>query len=202
MLWKAFLKKSDDKNKVLDGGSAMENWYHTNGFPFKSFRVLYYNVTITEEMRKSTESKYDIVTLTEEIWPALMEYDRNVYPKFDRTKILRAWFTGDAVSVVVAMNAGKIVGYGSIHKKPSPHTDYSLRNIFADDEEVIEAILCNMLSGLPLGALVWFWLMDDKPLPKYIQHSVYLGETARRMYSKYSLEVNTEKMWFASAHIV
>lgn len=201
-LFKAFLEKAKGKNMVLDGGSTMEDWYYTHGLPFKSLKVRYYNLTIKDDMKKSFDSNNEIVTFSEDLWPVLMEYDKKVYPNFDRRSILHAWFTSKDVRVVVAMDSMKIVGYGSIVKKPSSDTEYSLRNIFADSEEVIEAILHNMLSDLEPGALVRLWLIEDKPLPKYIQHSVYMGETARRMYSKYIIEVCTEKMWFATAHIV
>lgn len=180
----------------------MEKWYKTHGFPFQAFKVYFHHVNVTAEMKKSIDTKYDTVTLREDTWPALIEYDRKVYPKFDRTKLLRAWFTGDDVRVVVAMDAGKVVGYGSIHKKPNASNRYGIRNVFGDNEEVINAILHDMLSPLPVGTMASFMLVEDKHLPTYVQHSDMVEESALRMFSKAKIEMNTDRMWFASAHMV
>ncbi|XP_045206556.2 uncharacterized protein LOC123558753 [Mercenaria mercenaria] len=200
LLWTAMLEKAGDQNIVLDGGPDMADWYIAHGFPFQAYKVQFCVVKVTSDMKQSIQSSYDTVTLTENMWPALMEYDRQVYPTFDRTRILRAWFSGELVRVAVAMKAGKIVGYGSIHRKPN--NEYGLRNVFGDNEDVIEALLYNMLSGLPIGTVVHFMILEDKPLPKYIHHSVPVEETAIRMFNKVKIETNTDKIWLATAHIV
>ena len=194
------LDKAGDQNIVLDGGPEMADWYINHGFPYQAYKVQFYTVKITGDMKQNIQFKYDTVTLEESMWPGVMEYDRQVYPNFDRTRILHACFTGDDVRGVVAMDAGKIAGYGSIHRKPNG--EYGLRNIFGDNENAIEALLHNMLSKLPEGTVVHFMMPDDKPLPKYMQHSKKVDETAIRMFNKVKIETNTDKMWFATAHIV
>lgn len=200
LLWKAMLEKAGDQNIVLDGGPEMADWYIAHGFPYQAYKVQFYAVKVNDEMKQNIMFKYDTKTLMESMWPDLMKYDSQVYTNFDRTRLLRAWFTGDDVRVAVAMEAGKIVGYGSIHRKPNG--EYGLRNIFGDNEDVIEALLHNMLSGLPEGTVVHFMMPEDKPLPKYIQHSMKVEETAVRMFNKVKIETNNEKIWFATAHTV
>lgn len=200
LIWKAMLERAGNQNIVLDGGSKMGDWYTDHGFPFHTFKILFHLVTVTMDMKKSIQSKYETTALSDDMWPSLMEYDKYVYTSFDRERILRAWFAGDKVRVVIAKDAGEIVGYGSIHRMP--HNHYGIRNVFADNEAVIETILHDMLADLPEGTTVHFTLVDGKPLPKYIQHSVYLEETAQRMFSKFKIETNTDKMWLATAHVL
>jgi hypothetical protein len=96
------------------------------------------------------------------------------------------------------MEAGKIAGYSSIHRKPNG--EYGLRNIFGDNEDVIEAFLHNMLSGLPEGTVVHFMMPEDKPLLKYIQHSMEVGETVTRIFYKFKIETNNDKLLFTTVH--
>ncbi|XP_053397017.1 uncharacterized protein LOC123551560 [Mercenaria mercenaria] len=199
VLWKAMLQRAGNQNIALDAVNVMVDWYKENGLHFQTFRTFCCFFTITDDMKKSYLSNYDTITLSEEMWPALMAYDRYTYPNFDRTTILRAWFSGDDVRVAVAMDAGKIVGYGSIHKKPN--NEYGLRNVCGDNENVIEALLHDIVSGLPKGAVVYFFLLDDKPLPTYIKHSVKYDEAVVRMYSKFKIET-TAKMWLAAVFFV
>lgn len=201
LLWKASLERAGNDNIVLDGGPEMADWYKAHGFPHHTFKVFFHKVIVTEEMKADVQSRYEVVDLTESMWPELMEYDKLVYPNFNREKFLRGWFTGtDDVRVVVAKDAGKIVGYGSIHKKPKQ--EYGMRNVFADDENVLEAMMRRMFENLPVGTVIHFMLVGGKPLPKYIKHSIQKHETAERMFSKEEIKTNTGRMWFATAHIV
>ncbi|XP_045196520.2 uncharacterized protein LOC123551554 [Mercenaria mercenaria] len=199
-LWKAMVQRAGNQNIALDAVKGMVDWYKKNGLQFQTFRTFYHIFTITDDMKKSYASNYETIALSEEMWPALLAYDQYVYPNFDRTAILRAWFSGEDVHVAVAMDAGKIVGYGSIHKKPN--NEYGLRNVFGDNEDVIQALLHDMVSGLQKGAVVHFFLLDEKRLPTYIKHSVKYEEAPVRMYSKVRIETNTARMWIATAHLI
>ncbi|XP_052767919.1 uncharacterized protein LOC128208400 [Mya arenaria] len=199
-IWRAMIDKAGDMNIALDSEPYMVDYYGKNGFMFKTFKVAFYNVEMLETMKGNASTKYKIKTLTEDMWPLVMAYDRQVYPSLDRERILRAWFGVGDVRGVVAIDQGTIVGYGCIHKKEGKQ--YGLRNVFADSEEVLEAMLRDMFAVVPVGYVVRFMKVDGKPMPKFIQHSVDADDSALRMFNKFKIETNEEKMWFASAHIL
>lgn len=200
-LWKAMLAKAGDTNIALDGAPAMVDWYKDkNGFKFQSFKVWFHNITINEEMKKVTENKYQIIQLSDEHWPSLMEYDHLVYPNFDREKILRAWFADEAVQVFLAMKEGRIVGYGSIHEQSD--NVYALRNTYADNEDVLEEILRRMFANLPVGTVARFMLFDGKPMPNYLKSADESKDSARRLFNKAPIESNPDKMWLGTAQII
>lgn len=199
-IWDAMIKKAGDMNIALDSEPYMVEWYKKRGFKYSSFKVTFYNVAISEEMKKGHQPSCECRDLTDDLWPMVVKYDRQVYPTIDRERILRAWFGVDGCRAVVALRGNEVVGYGSIHKKPNQQ--YGLRNVFANDETVIETLLMDLFNDIPEGYVVRFMKVDDKPMPKCIEHSVDMADSALRMYNKFLIETKTDKMWFTSAHIL
>ncbi|KAL4229694.1 hypothetical protein ACF0H5_010082 [Mactra antiquata] len=199
-LWQAMIAKAGDNNIALDGAPAMVNWYKKNGFQFQSFKVWFHNITVTDEMKLTHTFKYDIQRLSEGHWPALMEYDRLVYPNFNRERILRAWFADELVEVFLVMKGESVLGYGSIHKQSD--NVYAVRNVYADNEDVLEEILRKMFDKLPTGTVARFMLIDGKPMPQYLKSADESADSAQRLFNKQMIETNVERMWLGTAHII
>ncbi|XP_053400785.1 uncharacterized protein LOC128557437 [Mercenaria mercenaria] len=199
-IWKALMDRVGDKNVALDGAPEMHDWYEKQGFVHTSYEVLFYTITKSNFTQTENQSNYKLVPLSDDMWPSLMVYDKQVYPDIDREQILRAWFTGKDVKIVIALDDNAIVGYGSIHKKSE--NKYGLRNVFADNESVFENILYELFSNIPDVSNVHFLLIDKKPLPNCLCSSLYDNERTQRMYTKFPIQINTEKVWLATAHFL
>ncbi|KAH3850884.1 hypothetical protein DPMN_093360 [Dreissena polymorpha] len=130
----------------------------------------------------------------------VMKYDRQVYRTLDRERFLRAWFGVDGCRAVVALRCNQVVGYGRIHEKP--RQEYGLRNVFADDDSVVEAILRELFKDVPEAHVVHFMKDEGKPMQKYLEHSVSGDFSGIRIYKKYPVETIADKMWLTSAHIL
>jgi len=199
-IWKAMLEKAGTRNIALDSEPYMEEWYEKQGFVHKTYKVLFYNVKVTEDMKTDVPKSYAVKTLTDDMWSDLLAYDRLVYPDTDREKILRAWLVGDEVRTVVAYDGSRVVGYGSMHRKETEQ--YGLRNVFADSEAVLVAMLRDMFRAVPAGWEVRFMKVEGKAMPAYLAHSVYQNDSALRMFNKFPVRTNVDRIWFGTAHIV
>ncbi|KAL4229693.1 hypothetical protein ACF0H5_010081 [Mactra antiquata] len=195
-IWQAMKEKAGDNNIALDSVPAMMNWYKKNGFQFQSFKVWFHNITLTDKMKLAHTYKYDIQPLSEGHWPALIEYDRLVYPNFNRETILRALFADEFVEVFLVMKGESVLGYGSIHKQSD--NVYALRNVYADNEDVLEDILRKMFDKLLIGTIIRFMLLDGKPMPKYLKSADESNDSVQRLFNKQMIEINVERMWFST----
>ncbi|KAH3854463.1 uncharacterized protein F36G3.2-like [Dreissena polymorpha] len=194
LISQALIERAGDRNIAMDAVSYMGDFYERNGFKFSTSNVAYNTVCVNEAMKKSVQSEFKCRDLTEDLWPMVTKYDRQVYPTLDRERILRAWFCAEGSRAMVAFRVNQVVGYGSIHEKP--HQEYGLKNVFADNESVVEAILRELFKEVPEGRLAHFEKDEGKPMPKYLEHSVSRFDfTGIRMYNKYPLETIGDKMW-------
>ncbi|KAH3850881.1 hypothetical protein DPMN_093357 [Dreissena polymorpha] len=179
----------------------MVDWYEKKGFKFRTSKVAFCQICVNEDLKKAIQSEYTCRDLTQDLWPMVMKYDRQVYPTLDRERILRAWFCVDGCRAVVALRGNQVVGYGSIHEKP--HQEYGLKNVFADNESVVEAIVRELFKDIPEDRLVHFEKDEGKPMPKYLEQSVSRYDySCIRMYNKYPVETIGDKMWLTSAAIL
>ncbi|KAH3854466.1 uncharacterized protein LOC127870795 [Dreissena polymorpha] len=201
LIWQALIERAGNRNIALDAVSYTRDWYENNGFKFSTSKVAYFNVCVNEAVKKSVQSEYTCRDLTEDLWPMMVKYDRQVYPTLNRERILRACFCVDSQRAVVALHSNQVVGYGSIHEKP--HQEYELKNVFADDEGVVEAMLRELFKDVPEGRVVHFEKIEGKPMPKYLERSDSPFDfSGIRMYNKYPVETIGDKMWLSSATIL
>lgn len=193
-LWTAVLDRASGINICVDSGSAMIEWFMKNGFKHKTFLTNYYRITVTEDMKKIGNNVLNIKPLSEELWPSLLKFDRLVYPNYDREMILKAWFTDEDVEVLVAMKDDVVCGYGSIIHRPMDNA-YSLRNVFADDEDVLEEMLSNMFKRIPTGSIVCFnMLQNGKLFPKCLKSCGKSYAYSQRLFTKTVVESRWDKI--------
>lgn len=201
-LWNAMLERAEDRNIILDSVPAMESWYHDQGFQPSTTKVIFYHLVVSEDIKVTVLTKFDFQQLRYDTktWQDVLEYDIQVYRGFNRERIIKTWYVGENVDSLVAYDAGKVVGYGSIHRKPNG--TYGLRNVFADTEDALEAILRKLFEPVKVGSYVRFMLLDGKPLPSYLKHSTTANYFARRMFTKKMIEMDKDKIWLATSHAV
>lgn len=193
-LWKEMLKKSSGKVIVLDGVMDMVPWYKSQGFVFEEFRREIYSGTVTRtaEIKSVDEPNCTIQTLSDELWPQLLEYDRQIY-KIRRDQVLQAWFDSKWSVTLVAMNAGQLVGYTNFHRKCD--SKYNIRALCADSLDIVEKLLDSVLNMIPEGANVSLALMEGKQLPKIVEDFRH-EYSLQRLLTKQVEPPNTEKIYF------
>lgn len=199
-LWATMLDRTKDANVILDGVEKMVPWYKSQGFHFESFKIRNFAGSVTDEMKQrkqSSDQGYEVVPLTSELWPALLNYDRDVYQGIDRGNILRAWLTGDCADVFVAINSNVVVGFGSAIN--SYEDRFCIQTVTADSESIAESILDRLIEKMPAGAVASFALVADKPLPGCFAS---FEETLReqRLFTKYEIDTKREKLFMINHH--
>lgn len=200
-LWAAMMDHTGSTNTCLDGVENMVDYYKARGYGIESFKIRNFTGLITAGMKQTdhTDKKYQIVPLNDRLWPALLNYDNDVYNGVDREKILRAWFTGDCVYAVVALANNAIAGFGSVIN--ANVNEFCIQTLSADNDQVVNEILCNMISKMPVGATVTFSLLADKPIPAcFREFKETVGE--QRLFSHYELSTKREKMFLINHHTI
>ncbi|KAH3854462.1 hypothetical protein DPMN_097004 [Dreissena polymorpha] len=103
LIWEALIERAGNRNIAVYAVSYMADWYEMNGFKFRTSKVAFCKVCVNEDMKKAIHSEYTCRDLTQDLWPMVMKYDRQVYPTLDRERILRTWFGLDGCRAVVAL---------------------------------------------------------------------------------------------------
>ncbi|KAH3842370.1 uncharacterized protein LOC127877013 isoform X1 [Dreissena polymorpha] len=200
-IWQAMMTRCGERNIALDGAKAMVEFYRNQGFVYSTTRVILYLFVIPETIEVQIPSDIDMRPLEEDMWPELLEYDKQVYVNFDRARVLRAWYSLDDITVMVAYQGERIVGYGGIHRKTD--TMFGVRNVLADDEHVAELITRILLQGVPKDSTVYAWMVEGKPIPDFLLRTAQRSQRhCERMYNKRCIDVNRDKIWIASAQIL
>jgi len=203
-LWSVMIASAGGRNICLEGVTAMVPWYIKQGFVYHGHRVVLHTVRITQSMKLGGEpASSNIVPLGDGMWPMLLNYDRKVYRNLDRNcreRILRACLGDADVNAVIATDVTGVVGYGSIHKKENDA--YGIRYVYADDADVVDALLQALLADVPESSLMYFWPMVGKDVPERLRGGdLKTHETALRMYTKAKLDIDEDYAWLASAHL-
>lgn len=197
-LWSAMLNAAAGNNLVLDGAAPIKDWYKEHGFYYEAYYSTFCSGIITSKEFMADHSVYNIVPLSEELWPTLIEYDSLIYP-YSRERVLRAWFHGPDTYSVVALHGKRLVGYANFHWKSENHCN--VRALYADNQDVADALLVNLLKKVHVGSKAAFNLLSDKPLPKYFADFKRF-QTAHRLFTREISPVQTDKIFFNTTHMV
>ncbi|XP_060564523.1 uncharacterized protein LOC132723763 isoform X2 [Ruditapes philippinarum] len=193
-IWRDLLERAGQRIVCLDSLIGSVKWYRKQGFKYESFKLHAYCTIMTSDMNNSIQSSYNLQPVTESTWSCLLDYDKQVFLNLDREKSLRAWCR-DATTVV-AFSDNIVVGYGCIHNKYEGV--YGLRNVFGDNETVVESILRYLTAQLQHGSEVYFTLIEGKPIPKFMGKNCRFLGTSQRMFNRSVVAVNCEKIWIHS----
>ena len=197
-LWKDLISRAGHNNICLDSVYESLQWYKAQGFIYESFKLHSYSTFVNNEMKDTFKSPYNVVHLSECLWPRLMEYDKQVFLDLDREQYLR--ISSCAAVAAVAMFNDSVVGFGFIHKKYDGV--YGVRNVLADNETVFETLLRHLTAQIPEGSEIVYSLFDDKILPKYLTASCKFHGTTIRLYNKSVVKIQCEKLWLASVNSI
>ncbi|XP_045172926.1 uncharacterized protein LOC123534655 [Mercenaria mercenaria] len=197
-LWAAMLEATKDNILVLDGISDMKEWYKQQGFSYEGYRAIFCQGTISSNETASLQNSYNIVPLSDDIWPALIAYDKQVYP-YSRERALQAWFYGADRYSVVALLDKCVVGYVNCHWKSEKKCN--IRALNADNDVIAEALLSNLLNNISLGSVVSFNLLGDKPIPKCLPE-IKSFKYVHRLFTKGMPGIRSEKIFFPTAHMI
>jgi hypothetical protein len=80
----------------------------------------------------------------------LLDYDAAFFPD-DRRRFVRLWLAQAGSAARAARREGRLAGYGAIRPCRS---GYKVGPLFADDAELADRLLCELLAGVPAGAPV------------------------------------------------
>ena len=203
-LWSAMMASAGERNVCLDGAKAMVPWYTKQGFVHHGHRVVLHTVRVTQAMKLGgAHAAIKVASLGNGMWPMLLDYDRKVYRNLDRNcreRILRACLGDADVKAVMATNVTGVVGYGSIHRKENDA--YGIRYVYADDADVVDALLRTLLVDVSEGSLLYFWPVVGKDVLERLRGGdLKTYETGLRMYTKAKLDIDENYAWLVSAHL-
>lgn len=198
-VWNAVVEASRPGNIVLDGVQAMVPWYRKQGFTHSGMDVTTYSFRVTGSIKKPVQCGVSVIDLCDSHWPGVLTLDRTVYPTLDRERVLRAFMVGNDVRTVVADDGREVVGIGSVHKKTEGL--YGLRNVIATNEQVAEAIVRELLVGLPQESKVLFRVPVGKK-PMELLGGAEQGSLNTRLHSDKTIEICTDNLWMALCNIV
>lgn len=200
-LWSAMLNRTRGSKCIgLDGVLAMKDWYTKQGFVYEPFQGdCYVGSLDTVDMTTDLGSAVCTVTpLSQEMWPALLDYDRDVYP-YCRERVLRAWFRGQESHTVVALSEGNVTGYGNFHTENN--TEHHIRALCGDNKAIAETILYSMFENVPNGSTLQFRLLSDKTVP-----TVFSGfksrSTCYRMFTNACPGIKTNRIYINAAEML
>ncbi|XP_045173635.2 uncharacterized protein LOC123535148 [Mercenaria mercenaria] len=197
-LWEAMLKVTKDNTLVLDGVSQMKGWYEKRGFSFEAHSARSFHGTFSFQESVTLRNSYNIVPLSDDIWSALIAYDKQIYP-YSREHVLRAWFCGADRYTAVAFLDKSVVGYANIHWKSKK--ECNIRVLNADNDVIADTLLLNLLQHIPLGSKVSFILMEGKPIPKYLSN-FKSSVTGHKLFTKEMTGIQTDKIIFHMCHTI
>ncbi|XP_045172659.2 uncharacterized protein LOC123534459 [Mercenaria mercenaria] len=197
-LWEAMLKVTKDNTLVLDGVSQMKGWYEKRGFSFEAHSASSYHGTLSSQESVTLQNPYNIVSLSDDIWSALIAYDQQIYP-YSREHVLRAWFCGVDRYTAVAFLDESVVGYANLHWKSKK--ECNIRVLNADNDVIADTLLLNLLQHIPLGSNVSFILLEDKPIAKYFSNFKISG-TEHKLFTKEITGIQTDKIIFHTGHTI
>ena len=197
-LWTAMMERRGNKMLVLDSVSGLKEWYKRQGFIYETFSVKGFKGIFSHDVTASVDSSYKCVPLTNDLLPALLTYDQNIY-KFSRDRVIQAWYCGSDKRSFVALNDKTVVGYASYHMKSEK--ECLLRALYADNDVIANELLARLLSDIPKGTTLRFVILDDKPLPKYFKNFNQSG-TEFRLSTEEMPAIQKGKIIIHAAHSI
>ncbi len=145
--WQAGLEHLSNRTIGLDGVPAQQDNYRKSGFVLAGRNIRYTGKRGSVPSKRSPE----IQLVTNEILDAVLAYDRQFFAD-DRESFMRQWLLGaDPGSRWGAafLEGNKVQGLGAIRQC---RNGYKVGPLFADREDIAQAVLAELCNVLPENA--------------------------------------------------
>jgi GNAT superfamily N-acetyltransferase len=150
-IWQAAMARLESRTIGLDGVVAQQENYVKSGF-----HLAHRNVRYGGRPGVSAVSDPKLVEITGDLVPAIMSYDRALFPA-PRTEFLRVWLkTGERRSFAF-VEGGDVKGYGTVRPSREGH---KIGPLFADSAAVADALFRVLAAQAGHGQLI-----VDPPAP-------------------------------------
>lgn len=129
--WQAAMARLEGRTIGLDGVVAQQGNYTKSGFV-----LAHRNVRYGGRPGVSAVGDPRLVEITGDLIPAIISYDRAVFPA-PRTGFLRAWLTPGERRSFAFVEGGEVKGYGTVRASREGH---KIGPLFADSPAVADAL--------------------------------------------------------------
>lgn len=192
---KCLLQKSTEyvgeKNFGLTSVDEIIPLYRSKGFQYTSFRMATYigkiNKTKLFNPASSTD-EFSINEYSEEMFDEICRYDQKIHILPHR-EFLKLWIDrNNSTSFVAISKSGGVVGYATIH--PENATTSYIGPLFADNDDIAQALWSKALSSLPEGTGIHFNIIKGNKVTSRIaeEHNLDVIVNGTRLYTKNIIE--------------
>ncbi|SAK54178.1 N-acetyltransferase GCN5 [Caballeronia arationis] len=175
-LWNTGIEYLGERNIGLDGVVSQQANYRRSGF-----RLAYRNVRFEGLARDDAATCGGIVEASAVPFEQIADYDRRMFCA-PREAFLRAWLDQPEGAALVALENGRVQGYGVLR---ACRSGYKIGPLFADDSRIADDLYGALVARVP-GATVFLDVPEANPeavalARRHGMSSIF--ETAR-MYTK------------------
>ena len=146
-VWRAAMERLAGRTIGLDGVVAQQAAYRRSGFALAWNNVRYEGVA--RRIARADAPQVSIEPLTQAT-AELLDYDAPFFPE-DRSRFVRLWIAQAGSTARAARRRGRFAGYGAIRPCRS---GFKVGPLFADDAELADRLLCELVACVPAGAPV------------------------------------------------
>ena len=194
--------------KVMDvmkdrniGGTSLSNrvtFYNQFGWTIKSYTFHYNQGPICQEfIQDNPEVDCDIVPISDIDFSDVISYDAEIHT-VPRAVYLANWAQHKISHSYVAMQKGRVVGYGVVRPADVGHKIYPL---YADSSKVAKALFCRLAEHVPCGEDVIFTQPIENDHANNIvagnKWATYLSMT--RLYNKWDIKTDISRVYSVSS---
>lgn len=185
-LWNTAMQRLQGRNIGLDGVVAQQSNYQKSGFEI-AHRHLRFQTSGTGK----TSGHPDIINLSELPFEQVLAYD--IFP-VPRPVFLQSWLKQKYGTALGIVHNQQLVGYGVIR---ACHESYRIGPLFADSDELAEALLAALLAYAPHNSLVFIDMPEtnEKALALAQRHAMPLVFETARMYTQAVPNLNMNKTY-------
>lgn len=175
-IWNAALASLKGRVIGLDGVVAQQNNYKKSGFELAHRNIRYQGIGGGKALTDARIVPVNSLSLDE-----VLAYDRAFFPA-DRTVFLSCWLQQSRSVALGYVRNGKLMGYGMLR---ACRTGQKIGPLFADDEEVAEALFAALQAQAPAGAPIFLDAPEVNPAAIDLarRHGMTVSFETARMYT-------------------
>ncbi|XP_067656054.1 uncharacterized protein [Haliotis asinina] len=183
------------------GGTSLSNritFYQQFGWTIPSYTFHYNMGPVNPDfVKESSKGDFDIIPIEDVSFEDVVAYDTDIHT-LPRPSYLRNWVLFHKAKTVVAVQNGKVCGYGVLRPADIGFRMYPL---FADSDKIAHALFCKLASFVPEnGEVIFTQPIENKKACEFVQANKfknYLSMT--RLYNKHDIVVDINRVYSVSS---